>query len=833
MNTAVALQCLPSLLVADAAERMPGLRDARFRDAFNATYQLMGLLTPEGMVIEGNEAALSFAGLRLADIVGRPFWQLPYFRASIELATQMRSAVTRAARGELVRAEVDIQGGENRRMTVDFSIKPILDAAGGISMLIVEGRDICERKRSEQTLRESEERLRLTVSASPIGLAMVAFNGHWLSVNHALCNMLGYSETELVEMSFQDVTYPDDLGPDLDLMQKTLSGELNGYRLDKRYIRKDGHIIPVQIDVTLVRDVDGAPMHFLTHVQDVSERRRFEHLLQQEKERFQVALSSITDAVFITDTRGIVDFVNPIGEHLLGAVAGELLGRRLGEVVDLWDETGATRLPLMVPDAMPAGRGVGRLQRGRLPPLALEYALTPLKDSTGKEIGSVLMLHDVTQARALTRALEHQAMHDPLTGLFNRTRFEHMLELQRRASIEHPRPWCLLYLDLDRFKIVNDTAGHAAGDELLRLLAARLRAVLRATDVFARLGGDEFGVILDRCELVDAERIAAKLIDSVDDFRFRHAGQQFQLGLSIGIAAPPNEVYTVADLLRMADAACYVAKRTGRNRACVYHESGINGVAPVAEFDAVNALQSAFDERRLRVYAQKIFDLETGKTVGIELLTRLVTEDGEIITPDRFLPIAERNDLVTRLDGWMLRSAAALFADGHRRVPDDWFVTLNVSGLSISDLRFHNVISEVMTQGQGLRDRIYFEITESAAPSNWPVTYQGIELLRSHGSRVLLDDFGSGFTSFSYLRNLQVDGLKIAQDFIETIGSDPVNEPVISMVAQLTRKLGIHAIAEGISDAATVAQLHARGIRYGQGFFFHRPEPVENLLCVD
>ncbi|MES0872949.1 PAS domain S-box protein [Sinimarinibacterium thermocellulolyticum] len=807
-------------------------REARYAAAFHSTFQLMGVVDVDGRVIEGNDTALAFAGLRAEDVSGRWIWELPYFQASPQTVALVREAVQQAASGQLVRAEFEILGAHDARMMVDFSLKPVRDAKGRITMLIAEGHDVSERRRAAIELGARERALRLTIQASPIGLAMVGLDGRWLMVNRALCEIVGYGQQELMSMTFQDITHPDDLAPDLELVRRTIDGEIAGYRLSKRYLRKDGGIVPIQLDVSLVRDADGHPLHFLSHVQDVSARLRYEQLLQQEKERFQVALSAITDAVVITDTQGRIDFVNPIAERLLGVVSSALIGQRLGDVVDLREEAGE-RLPLL--DALPDQhasfvQGLANLYRGSLPRLWIEYALAPLKDGGGEPIGYVFMLHDVTQARALTRALEHQATHDALTGLLNRSGFERQLEQQRRAVVQQPRPWCLLYLDLDRFKIVNDTIGHDAGDELLRALALRLRSVLRSTDVFARLGGDEFGVILDRCAVDEAELVAAKLIDAVEHFRFRRDEQQFQLGLSIGIAEPPDAVCSVADLLRMADAACYVAKRTGRNRACVYRDSGIDGFTPAVEFDAVNALQRAFDDDRLAVYAQKIVDLDSRRVVGIELLTRLIGPDGSVITPDRFLPAAERNDLITRLDGWMLRRAATLLAERKPCVPKEWYVTINVSGLSLSDLRFHRVISEVLSTSAGLRDRICFEITESAAPSNWHVTLQGIELLRSHGCRVLLDDFGSGFTAFNYLRHLRVDGIKIAQDFTTAIRGDPVNEPVVSMIAQIGRKLGIKVIAEGVEDEATASQLHALGIRRGQGFYFHHPQPVTELL---
>ncbi|HEY0973920.1 MAG TPA: PAS domain S-box protein [Solimonas sp.] len=807
----------------------------RFRAVFNSMFQLIGVLAPDGTALQANEAALQFGGLTQDDIVGRKMWELSYFQTSPETVDTTRRAVEAAARGEFVRTEIEILGRDGQRMPIDFSVKPVFDEQGRVTMLIPEGRDILERKRTEAVLRESEERFRRTFFGAPVGTALVALDGRWLAVNPALCAILGYDEDELMRLTFQDITHPDDLESDLAQVARTLFGEIAGYRMFKRYLRKDGRSVPTQLDVSLIRTAVGQPMQFVAHIQDISDRKRFEDLLQQEKERFQVALSSITDAVLITDIHGAVGFVNPIAEDLLGRPAPELLALPLDRIIELIDEDGVSPLTLMRPEPAQTAafrQGVAQMRRGVLPAITVEYALAPLKDAEQALIGYVCTLHDVTQTHALTRALEHQAAHDPLTGLLNRSGFERELERQRQGAEASDRPWCLLYLDLDRFKIVNDTAGHAAGDRLLCALARRLRAVLRASDVFARLGGDEFGVILRNCGAAQAERIAAKLIETVDNFRFHHDERQFQLGLSVGIAVPGDDPCSVADLLRMADTACYVAKRTGRNRACLYRERDIDGLAPVAEFNAVNELQLAFDEQRLRVYAQKIVDLDSGRTVGVELLTRMMSPEGQIVAPERFLPVAERNDLVTRLDSWMLRQAATLFGGAGASLPSDWFVTVNVSGLSISDLRFHRVISEVMSGHGALRDRIYFEITESAAPSNWMVTRQGIELLRSHGSRVLLDDFGSGFTSFNYLRDLRVDGLKIAQDFTGGIAGDPINEPVVSMVAQLARHLDIYAIAEGVEDEQAAQELRERHIRYAQGFHFHRPEPVANLLVA-
>lgn len=808
------------------------LSERRFRAVFDAMFELMGVVMPDGTVIDVNEAALRFAGLAAADVIGRKMWDTLYFQTSEATRELARQAVQRSACGEIVRCEIEILGAGGRTMPVDFSIKPVYDERGEIVMLVPEGRDISERRLSEQILRESEDRFRTMFSEAPIGIALVSTDGRFLEVNEALCSIVGYEAEELMALRFQDITHPDDLEPDLALVQRLLAGEIPRYRMMKRYFHKRGHIVHIQLDVSLIRTPEGEPKYFVSQIQDVSERVALDRLLSAEKERLQVALSAITDAVLITDVEGRIKFFNPIAERLLGCAPRQAIGAMVAEIVDLRDEQSGRRVAAL--EALPGQhasfiQGCGYLHRPDALPVFVEYALAPLKDEAGELMGYVVTLHDVTQARALTRALEHQATHDALTGLPNRSGFERALEQQRQSAAGTLRNWCLLYLDLDRFKTVNDTAGHVIGDELLRAIAVRMRAVLRATDTLARLGGDEFGVILDNCNLENAERIAIKLIDAVDRFRFRRGEDEFQIGLSIGIVRGA-EGLTIADLMRMADTACYVAKRTGRNRACVYNEQAIEGVSPSTEFDLLHELQRALDRDRLRVYAQKIVDVTSARPVGLELLVRMIRPDGSIVAPDRFLSIAERHDVVTRLDDWMLRHAARLIRgeDGH--LPDDWFVTINVSARSISDPRFHRTISEVVYGDRALRERICFEITESAAPASWAMTRQGIELLRAHGSRVLLDDFGSGFTSFEYLRNMHVDGLKIAQDFTRNLSADPINDPVVSMVAELAHRLDIFAIAEGVEDPEAWRGVAAKDIGMAQGFYFHRPEPVENLL---
>lgn len=518
---------------ADITERRASLdalahSEDRLRTLFNSTFQFIGMLHPDGRVQQVNQAVLDFIDVRLETLVGKFFWQLPDFAGQPDRVSRVREAVLKAASGQAVRMELEIDGAKGRRMTVDFSIRPVFDERGQVTMLIPEGHDITDRLVAQRDLRQSEERFRTTFSEAPIGMALVGLDGRWLEVNDALCEIVGYSRERLMAMTFQDITHPDDLVSDLKLLRQVIDGDLPGYRLNKRYFHRDGNLVHVQLDVSLIHNDDGSPRYFISQIQDVSERVRLDAELFQEKERFEVALASISDAVFITDVSGRLEFVNSAVEELFDQPARQLVGRPIQDVVILRDEVGLHQLPLLA--GLPAQHasllsGCARLQvAADADPVIVEYDLAGLKDAAGELMGFTLTLQDITQSRALTMALEHQAHHDMLTGLMNRAGFEKALARQCRDAVG---AWCLLYLDLDRFKVVNDTAGHAVGDELLQALAVRMRSVLRAGDVLARLGGDEFGVILDECALPDAEALAAKLVDAVEHFRFRRGDAQF------------------------------------------------------------------------------------------------------------------------------------------------------------------------------------------------------------------------------------------------------------------------------------------------------------------
>lgn len=427
-----------------------------------------------------------------------------------------------------------------------------------------------------ELLEKSERQFRLTLDNAPIGLTIVGLDGRFLTVNSALCTMLGYTADELLMLTFQKITHADDLEQDLAHMNELLRGERDSYCMEKRYLDKRGAILFVQLDVSVLRDARGQPIHFIAQIQNISQRKRFEASLHEAKELAQITLSSIADGVIRTDAQGRISFVNAAAEQLLGTTGGQLIGQRFDEaVVIVGDGGGTIRMADPVAQVLAGGQTLRmkepvslRTSSGELRPIS--DSSSPILDVQGQVVGAVFVFHDASESRKITQQLTIEARRDPLTGLPNRLAFQELLKSALSHCAEKHSQDHLLYLDLDRFKPVNDSCGHAAGDRLLREVAALLKSALRSGDFLARLGGDEFAVVLRQCSTDSARLIAEKLLQLIKAYRLSHEGRMFEIGLSIGIAEIRGDDTDLASILAQADAACYAAKSQGRGRYCLY-----------------------------------------------------------------------------------------------------------------------------------------------------------------------------------------------------------------------------------------------------------------------
>jgi diguanylate cyclase (GGDEF)-like protein/PAS domain S-box-containing protein len=588
----------------------------------------------------------------------------------------------------------------------------------------------------------------------------------------------------------------------------------------------------VQLATLLV--VGSSLVAILIAVYVVRKTTATERALQTEKERAQVTLRSIGDAVISTDALGRIEYMNPVAELLTGMTLPEATGKPLGKVFRAVDEANGRPIAFYVQALAQHGSAADLSDEivlhdahGRQRLLAL--TLAPIHDDLGRMVGVIMTFQDVTEARHMARKLEHQARHDVLTGLLNRHSMEERatqaLDLYRGESSRH----VMCVFDLDRFKLVNDSCGHAAGDELLRQLGMQLRAAVRRGDLLARMGGDEFAVFLLNTSLERAVDVAEKLLGVVREFRFMWEGKVFRVGASFGLVeTPAGGVAQYEQLLQAADAACYRAKHAGRDRIETLAYDEVTQDAQRREGEWRSRITAALEHDDFELAAQDIVPLQPGWTGPRyqELLIRLCGPDGKWIPPMSFLPAAERHDLMTRIDAWVVQRVIR-----HLQLcPEHELVcTINLSAQSIGDPQFVTQVIQRVRDAGIAPARLCFELTETAASANLETARHFMTQVRDMGCRVALDDFGAGLSSVAHLKNLPVDLIKIDGHLVRQLLQDRTARVMVEAIHGIARALELTSVAEYVEDAATLAALRDIGIDLAQGFHCGAPRPLQCL----
>ncbi|MGQ0558672.1 MAG: EAL domain-containing protein, partial [Sphingosinicella sp.] len=535
---------------------------------------------------------------------------------------------------------------------------------------------------------------------------------------------------------------------------------------------------------------------------------------------------------------GVCTFVNPSALGMLGCTSDELLGHDFGTVVRHARESGEELLGHDSPihRSLTLGQrhrsgGEEMFVRGERS-FPVELTVSPIITGATNN-GADLAFHDVSEKRELARQLRFQALHDPLTGLINRRGFEDRLNELLASARDAARTHALCYLDLDQFKVVNDTCGHVAGDELLRQLTPLLRPCVRERDVIARLGGDEFGILLEDCGLETAAQIAQRLLDAIRGYRFAWHRRSFAVGASLGVVGITAGSQGPVSVLSAADAACYVAKEEGRNQIHVSFPNDVALIRRRGEMRWVGRLRQAIDQDQFDFHFQSIaaLDRTAEPPCRHELLLRLRDSRGDLIPPGAFLPAAERYQLMPEIDAWVMDHALARIASLVARYPDvrDHRFGINLSGDSLRGEATAKRI-EALLSSHSLDPRmLYFEITETVAIANLGAATELMRRLKALGCGLALDDFGSGMSSFAYLKHLPVDYLKIDGSFIKNVVDSRVDQAIVRAAQAIGREMGIAIIAEFVESPAIVETLRRMGIEYGQGYAISRPMPLQDF----
>jgi diguanylate cyclase (GGDEF)-like protein/PAS domain S-box-containing protein len=563
------------------------------------------------------------------------------------------------------------------------------------------------------------------------------------------------------------------------------------------------------------------------------QRKRIERELFQEKELAQVTLKSIGDAVITTDASGKIEYCNSIAENLIAWKGDEVKGLFISEVFSVFHEE--TRQPIQNPveRVLQEGSIVNAVDRTILvsrdgSEYAIDESAAPIRDRNGHLIGVVLIFRDVTESRLLSNQLSWQASHDSLTGLVNRRKFEQeLIEAIATAQYEGQQH-ALCYLDLDQFKVVNDTCGHVAGDELLRQVTYLLQQRVRSSDVLARLGGDEFGLLLYNCSLAKAQQIAETIRELIQDFRFTWDGKTFAIGVSIGLAIVDADSEDLNNLLGAVDAACYAAKGNGRNCVHLYRLDDRELVKQRSERRWIAKINQALEDNRFCLYCQKIIPLDRqSREIHYEILLRMIDEKGNLVSPMAFIPAAERYDLMPAIDRWVIGTFLSGYESYYStaEAKSEGVYTINLSGASVNNPQFCSFLVEQIASSPIPSQKICFEITETTAIANLKRAANLIESLKQLGCRFALDDFGSGMSSLAYLKNLPVDYLKIDGSFVKNIVSDPIDRVMVESLNQISHVMGIQTIAEFVEDRATLIELQEIGVDYAQGYGIGKPRP--------
>ena len=775
----------------------------------------------DNAVIHANPAAARITGYALDELLGRN----PRFLHGDDRAQEGVRELTAAIHaGKPCHVLLHNRRKDGELFWSELSLTPLTDTGGRVTHFTAQIRDVTARHAQVEALMHTEARLRTILDDAPVAVCIADADHVIRSVNPGFTRLFGADARHSIGRSLFELL-PEAVWRDI--RPSTPGAPVGGVEIS--VARRHGETLTLLANVAELTS-DGEPSHTATFLVDISGRKRAEQALAEAKERAQVTLESIGDGVITTSAQGIVDYINPVAERLTGWMKEDVQGMPITQVFKLLDEE--TREPLKDPveRALRLGRVISITRRAVLVStdqreFGLHITATPIRDREQHIVGAVVVFRDVSETRAVERQISLQAKYDALTGLYNRREFQARLEQALATARDEHKQHVLGYLDLDKFKIINDTCGHGAGDEVLRQVATRLQNLLRAGDILARLGGDEFAILLYACSLEAAERVAEHIREDISAYRFVWQDRSFELGVSIGLVPVMAESGSTDDVLRQADAACYTAKSEGRNRVHVFQPEAETSAEPAATSTWLARLREGMDQDRFVLFehhARRLTkDADAPEFRQVSL--RLRGDQGELLPPSAFLPTAQRYRLLARVDEWKLSTLLAVLA---KTPPTGAVYGVSLSGQTLTQGQFLEFARQQFERSGTAPEALCFVVDESDLMGNFTDVSLLMVALKELGCRIGIENFGYGRTSFAHLTQLPVDFLKMEGTVVHSLHDNPVERVIAETISRIGRIMRLRLIATEVNDEATLARLAELDVDYAEGEFIDPGQPL-------
>jgi diguanylate cyclase (GGDEF)-like protein/PAS domain S-box-containing protein len=690
-----------------------------------------------------------------------------------------------------------------------------------------------ERIEIQRNLNDLEERNELALYSANDGLWDFDTLNNRVYLSPRWKAMLGYDEADAGPTpDWRTLVHSDDMSRVQSAIRDHVGGKTPIFESLHRMRHATGEWRWVISRAKAKVDHKGRLLRLVGVELDITERKLYEEALFREKESAQITLQSIGDGVITTDAKGVIDYVNPVAEALTGWRLEDGQGRAIEEIFRAFHEETCEPLENPLAVAIRRTRSIKSVRPMLLirrdgNEIYVESTASPIRDGSGAVCGGVLVFHDVSEARELNRRLSYHASHDVLTGLVNRREFENRMERALKSAKARETSYALCYLDLDQFKIVNDTCGHSAGDALLGQVGGLLKSKVRWRDTLARLGGDEFGILLESCSLDEAMRTAEALREAVRNFKFTWEERTFRLGASIGVVPLSADNADVASVLSAADSACQAAKEAGRNRVHSFEENDIDLMRRRREMQWAARINNALEESRFELFRQTILPLQKPEVgAHYELLLRMRDEAGKVVSPDNFMTAAERYGITPNIDRWVIENAFRWLVSEADERANLGMCSINLSGQSLGDDKFLPYVIDQFQRSGLDATKICFEITETAAIASFSQANRFIQALKELGCKFALDDFGTGLSSFGYLKHFPVDYLKIDGSFVKEILHDPIDREMVRSINEIGHLTGKQTIAEFAENLEIINMLRSLGVDYAQGYGVSQPQRV-------